>query len=506
MSTTSPTCDVNGLRVAVTNWRDEWHPAAGGAEVFAGEMARGLVARGAHVIFLTARGRGQARREYDEGVEYLRRGGRWTVYVHVLLRVLARRHRLDAVIDCQNGIPFFTPLVVRRRTAVLCVIHHVHQHQFALHFHPWLAAVGRLLEGPVGRVVYGRRPVIAVSPGTRSDVRQRLRWRGPVHVVPNGTPRVHGATGEERRRSSSPTIVTVARLVAHKRLDRLVQVACDLRRQLPDLRVHLVGTGPDEARLRRLVADLGVRDTVCVHGWVDEAAKDALLDSAWLTVNPTVGEGWGIGVMEAAARGVPAVAYDVPGMRDSIRPTLTGWLARDDGDITEAVRDALQTLRDPTDAAIIGLACEQWAAEFTWPDSVDRLAAILVADHTVRTDRSSRRDRRRRSSDLVTLAEFEIADPTAFADAGQVLRPTDRWGRTGSLARHHGWVLAGGADDEDLAPVIARIGGTEARFRVALPADLLQKVPDPASAPVDSVVVLPRTPKAPGHADDAAAG
>jgi hypothetical protein len=34
--------DVSGLRIAVANWRDPWHPQAGGAERYAWEMARAL--------------------------------------------------------------------------------------------------------------------------------------------------------------------------------------------------------------------------------------------------------------------------------------------------------------------------------------------------------------------------------------------------------------------------------------------------------------------------------
>jgi hypothetical protein len=45
-----------GMRVAIVNWRDPWHPEAGGAEVHAWETAQGLRRRGAYVTFLTARG------------------------------------------------------------------------------------------------------------------------------------------------------------------------------------------------------------------------------------------------------------------------------------------------------------------------------------------------------------------------------------------------------------------------------------------------------------------
>ncbi|HEU5386258.1 MAG TPA: glycosyltransferase, partial [Streptosporangiaceae bacterium] len=60
--------DLRGTRVAVANWRDPWHPQAGGAERYAWEMAHGLAARGAKVTFLTARAPGQARTEERDGI------------------------------------------------------------------------------------------------------------------------------------------------------------------------------------------------------------------------------------------------------------------------------------------------------------------------------------------------------------------------------------------------------------------------------------------------------
>ena len=61
-------------------------------------------------------------------------------------------------------------------------------------------------------------------------------------------------------------------------------------------------------------------------GRVPEQAKADLLSSAWLTVAPSLAEGWGLTVLEANTLGTPAVAYDVPGLRDSVRDGRTGWL------------------------------------------------------------------------------------------------------------------------------------------------------------------------------------
>ena len=151
---TPPPASLRCARIAVVNWRDPWHPQAGGAERYAWEMARGLAVRRATVVYLTARAPGQARREHRDGIDIVRLGGRFTVYPLVLgwlfLHRLPRRRSFDAVLDCQNGIPFFTPCVLPRRVPVFCVVHHVHTSQFALHFPAWLARAGAA-RGPGGQ-------------------------------------------------------------------------------------------------------------------------------------------------------------------------------------------------------------------------------------------------------------------------------------------------------------------------------------------------------------------
>ncbi len=357
------------MRLAIVNWRDPWHPAAGGAERYAWELARRLAANGTRVRFVTARAPGQARRSRVEGVEFVRLGGRFTVYPLVLAWMLARRRAFDAVLDCQNGIPFFTPWVLPRRVQVLCVVHHVHDEQFGMHFPPWLARIGGLLEGPVARRAYGRHACVAVSPSTVTAMRERLRWTGPIHLVPNG---VRPASALDA--AGGPALVCVSRLVPHKRVGRLLDLAERLHLQL-----HVVGRGPEEASLRADVDARGLGDLVVVHGHLPEADKNALVAGSRLHLSASRGEGWGLSVTEAAALGVPTVAYDVDGLRDAVRDGATGWLVHDGEELEDVVERALKELSDPERRDEIAAACRDWAAAFGWDRSAERMSALLEA-------------------------------------------------------------------------------------------------------------------------------
>jgi glycosyltransferase involved in cell wall biosynthesis len=425
---TGPLAALAGRHVVFLNWRDLDHPQAGGAELFCQSVAARFAAAGVETTLLTARPPGLPTTATVDGVRLSRGGGTFGVYPSALTRLarLARTGRVTAVVDCQNGIPFFAPLVVPRATPVVQVLHHVHQKQFPLYFPGPVAKVGQLMETPGSRWIYRARPVAAVSPSTRDEALSVLGLTGPRYLVPNGVTAGRPAAGATV--SVTPTIVCVGRLVPHKRLHLLIEALPTLVARHPGLVVHLVGDGPDRARLTARAAELGVTQgdprspaTLRWHGYATAADRDALLAQAWLTVNPSHGEGWGLSVLEANACGVPAVAFRVPGLRDAVRDGETGWLADTADQITNVIDAALTELQDPARAAVVRAAALAWAAGFSWDASAALLASIITAE----VDRAGQADRRRAAAP-VTRAWFPLP-----ADAPlPALRRTDLVYRT----------------------------------------------------------------------------
>jgi glycosyltransferase involved in cell wall biosynthesis len=386
-----PAQDLGGVRIVVANWRDPWHPQAGGAERYAWEMALGLTARGGTVRFVTARAPGQARRERRDGIEIVRLGGQFTVYPLVAAWLLAHRRSIDVVLDCQNGIPFFTPLVLPRRVPVLCVMHHVHTAQFGVHFPAWMAWVGRLLEGPAARLAYRRQACVAVSPSTVAAMRERLRWTGDIYLIPNGAPvppvppRANGSGRAPAAPAGDtpgpPRLVWVGRLVAHKRAELIVPVA------ERGFTVEVIGRGPDGAALS---AAIGSVPGVVLRGYLSEEDKQAVVGESLLHLNTSQGEGWGLCVVEAAALGVPTVAYDVEGLRDAVHDGQTGWLVKDGEQLADVVERAVAELADPVRREQVAAACRDWAAQLTWERSTARMAGLVGACVQRRTSRGTR--------------------------------------------------------------------------------------------------------------------
>ena len=73
----------------------------------------------------------------------------------------------------------------------------------------------------------------------------------------------------------------------------------ELLRRWPELHVDIAGTGPARDSLLTQARQLGLERTVSLPGRVTEQVKSDLLSRAWLTVAPSLGEGWGLTVLEA---------------------------------------------------------------------------------------------------------------------------------------------------------------------------------------------------------------
>lgn len=386
--------DLTGTRVAVVNWRDLDHSLAGGSERYAWEFAQGLREAGARVDFVTARDRHQSRRDVVDGISVRRAGGRFGFYLHAAWYALRNRRRLDAVVDAECGIPTFAPLFLGRRTPVVLVLHHVHLDQFGTYFPAPVAAFGRFLEGWLMPRVYADTATVAVSESTREEMRSRLGWAGEVGLLPNGATEPDWSCDPDLK--DPHRIVVLGRLVPHKRVDLIIRAVAQLGTDIPDLHLDVIGRGPEEPRLRALVAELGLEDCVTIHGFLPEEEKAEVLRRCALHVNASDAEGWGQVVIEAASHGVATVARDVPGLRDSIQHGETGWLlpatVTSHQEIVDhlvlELRLRLREVEHVETRRALRARCLHWASRFSW-SQMRRDAVHLVAEQMHRTGPSA---------------------------------------------------------------------------------------------------------------------
>jgi glycosyltransferase involved in cell wall biosynthesis len=221
--------------------------------------------------------------------------------------------------------------------------------------------------------LYRRSQYVAVSQVTRRELAGLGVDADRIAVVHNGT---DPPAGRREVPDGEPHLVVLGRLVPHKRVEHALVTLARVRQDHPGARLSIVGHGWWEERLRAEADRLGVTDAVDFLGWVDEAAKHDVLRRAWVLLTPSLKEGWGLCIAEAAGHGVPTVAYrSAGGVAESVVDGSTGLLVEDDLD---AFVEATRRLLD--DAALrhrLGAAARTRSARFSWGTTAAAFLPVL---------------------------------------------------------------------------------------------------------------------------------
>jgi len=365
------------LRILAVNWRDIRDPLGGGAEVHLHEILVRAVAAGHEVDLVVSGQSGAPARETVDGVR-IRRHGHWAVANFVLpwvVRRLLRERDYDLLVEDINKIPFYTPLYARG-VPVLAVVPHLFGSTVFREANPLLAAYVWAAERPLPWV-YRDADFEVISESTRDDLIARGLPAARVRCIHCGLDHARLRVAEPPPRDEPPLIVSWSRLRRYKSLDVAIRAFARIRERIEGARMTIMGRGPDEARLRRVVARLGLTASVDFAGYLDDAALAGVLHRARVFLNPSPKEGWGLTVVEANACGLPVVASDRPGLRDSVRDGETGLLAPygDDAAMAEA---ALSLLTDDARWRDFSEAARAWARTFDWGRCADDSLSLFA--------------------------------------------------------------------------------------------------------------------------------
>ncbi len=152
---------------------------------------------------------------------------------------------------------------------------------------------------------------------------------------------------------ATPTILFVGRLDPQKRIRALVEAFADVVRVLPEARLVVAGDGPERGAVEELCASHDVRDAVELLGAVPHADVAALFERSSVLCLPSVGEPFGMVVLEAMASGRAVVAVAAGGPGWLVDPGRGGALVAH-GTPAELADALVEVLRDPSRPAELG--------------------------------------------------------------------------------------------------------------------------------------------------------
>jgi cellulose synthase/poly-beta-1,6-N-acetylglucosamine synthase-like glycosyltransferase/glycosyltransferase involved in cell wall biosynthesis/O-antigen/teichoic acid export membrane protein len=364
-----------GKRILIFNWRDMRHKFAGGAEVYIHEMAKQWIKNGHSVTLFCGNDGKSPVNEVVDGINVIRRGGFYLVYVWAFFYYFTQfRGKFDVVIDCENGVPFFTPLYVKEK--VHCLLFHVHQEVFRRTLSKPAAMLASFLEKDLMPLVYRKVKFITISASSRNEILETGLAEAGIDIVHPG---VHTNTMTSGQKSRVPTVLYLGRLKAYKSVDVLIKAFFIIAGRIPDAQLVIAGNGEEEANLRDLVKQMDLEDRVVFMGKVSEKAKIQLMQKAWVFVNPSMMEGWGLTTVEANACGTPIVAADVPGLRDSVKHKYAGYLV-EYGDYAAFAEKITDLIHDRKLRESMEVEARKWAENFDWRKTSRQFLSLILKE------------------------------------------------------------------------------------------------------------------------------
>lgn len=246
----------------------------------------------------------------------------------------ARRFNPDVV---HAHSPFVTGLLARRLArradAPLVFTHHTRFADYGHYLGPLAGPGAGLTQSYLGRYWSACAAVIAPSSDLAAEIAERLppSRRRRVHVIPTGVD-VAGIRAVEaidpRRTAGWPADAVVAvslgRLAPEKSPMTVLDAVALAAARDPRLRLLVIGGGSSEGDLRRRAARPDLAARVAFTGMLPRAEALARLRGGDLFVFASRTETQGLVLAEALSAGLPAVAVDGPGVRDSVRDGVDG--------------------------------------------------------------------------------------------------------------------------------------------------------------------------------------
>jgi phosphatidyl-myo-inositol dimannoside synthase len=298
---------------------------------------------------------------------------------------IAREHDCDTVLfGAAAPLGLITPAL--RRAGITRAVALTHGHEAG-----WAALPGaRMLLHRIGEQVdtvtylgeyFRTRLARALSPAAAARM-VRLTPGVDMTAFRPGA----GGQGVRERLSlvGKPLVVCVSRMVPRKGQDTLIKAWPQVRAQVGDAMLLLVGDGPYRRDLDRLAARVGVADAVLFTGPVPQAELPSYYDAGDVFAMPCRTrrggldvEGLGIVYLEASAAGLPVIGGDSGGAPDAILDGETGYVVPGQ-DVAALAARITELLTDPARARAMGEKGLAWVdREWRWELAAARLEAIL---------------------------------------------------------------------------------------------------------------------------------
>jgi len=334
-----PSNIVKSLKILWLAHRDPLNPKAGGAERTIYEVCTRLAKKGHKVTLLTGGWKGCSVRDSLDGIVISRYGK--NMGPHLALPIFLLKTKYDIVVnDLGHAVPWILPTLLSKHNIVF--FRHLHARSLPGQVNPLLAKIITSVE-KCYFLIYRNTHFVTESSTSHADLKNLGINEELIHIIPPG---VNRDLFKPAGKTALPTIVYFGGMRRYKRPEESVYLLKILLGELEALKLIIVGTGPQLLLVKNILKDMNMQNYVTFTGRLDNKDLSRVVASSWLNIHTSITEGWGYSILEASSAGTPTVAYNVPGVVDTIENGINGLKVKD-GDRYALANAALEILRSP---------------------------------------------------------------------------------------------------------------------------------------------------------------
>ena len=361
------------MRILILNWRDIKNPLSGGAEIITHGHAKAWVKKGHSVTWLTSSFSGSLSSESIDGINIVRRGNAYTVYLHAPIYCLCNKNSYDLVIDEIHGLPFFTPLYLKK--PIIAFIHEVADDIWDYMFRFPINKMGKTLER-IYFLAYRKVKFWVDCESALEDLEKYGIKKSQCTVINCA---INSITVQKLPvKEMTPTFIFVSRLVKMKGIEEVIKAFVLILETKRNAKLWIIGDGENRYidKLKRLAQSLHINDKINFLGKLSEKDKISYMSKAHVLLHASVKEGWGLVVTEAASQGTPSVVYNVIGLKDAVIDNITGTVLKNNTPY-ELPKQAVLLVDDKKRYLDFQRKCLKFAKSLNWENATQKSIKMI---------------------------------------------------------------------------------------------------------------------------------
>jgi phosphatidylinositol alpha-1,6-mannosyltransferase len=231
-------------------------------------------------------------------------------------------------------------------------------------FEPRYQIISSVLSPLIRMTFHNAVAVVAKSEGEREMIRALTR-NADVTIVPNGVDLNVFQPGDSIPDDGPLRLLCVARLIARKGQNHLIEAVKRLTDLGIDVTLDLIGEGDARHAYESQTKKLGLRPKIKFQGYVPREQIAEHYDRAHVFMLPSYNEGMSVATLEAMAAGLPLVTTRTCGTQELVEEGVNGW-THDWGDIETLTAHIKRLATDRTLARRMSVFSRSRAEQFSW--------------------------------------------------------------------------------------------------------------------------------------------